>query len=128
MHERAATILIVDDEDLVRRLCVRYLTEAGYRVAEAPNGHEALERLGEGCPDLLITDSSMPELDGVGLILEARSRYPAIRVLRMSGSYGSSGSRDQVPPDIMTLDKPFGSEVLLAAVTGLLKPAPADPQ
>ena len=118
---RTSTILMVDDEDMVRLLCVRILTEAGYRASEARNGDEALELLSAGCPDLLITDSSMPVLSGFGLILEARSRYPSLPILRISGSYGSPGLRDQIPPDIMTLHKPFGGEELLAAVGRLLE-------
>ncbi len=113
---RTATILMVDDEDLVRFLCVRILTEAGYHASDARNGDEALELLSADTPDLLITDSSMPVLGGIGLILEARSRYPSLPILRISGSYGLPGIRDLVPRDITTLDKPFGGGELLAAV------------
>lgn len=120
----APAVLIVDDEDLVRHLCVRILSEAGFRVSEARNGLEALEQLHQACPDLMITDSSMPKVGGAHLIAEARSRFPDLAILRISGSFGASGVRDRLPPDVVTLDKPFANETFLAAVRRLL---PGDP-
>ncbi|HEX6091629.1 MAG TPA: response regulator [Gemmatimonadales bacterium] len=113
-------ILVVDDTDIARILCARVLREAGYAVVEARNGLEALEQLEGSCPDLLITDSTMPGMDGAALIAEARSRYPELPVLRTSGSFGLSGSRTYIPPDIRTLDKPYEPEELLGIVQELL--------
>jgi CheY-like chemotaxis protein len=115
-----ARILVVDDTDIARTLCARVLREAGYAVVEAGNGLEALEQLEGACPDLLITDSTMPGMDGTALIAEARSRYPDLPVLRTSGSFGLSGSRRYVPSDIRTLDKPYEADQLLAIVKDLL--------
>ena len=116
MEPPSPVILVVDDDDFVRGISVRILTDAGYRVSAARNGLEALEQLYQSCPDLLITDSTMPELDGTALIREARSRFPDLPILRISGSFGSSPARDHLPADIETLDKPFDHDELLAAV------------
>ena len=119
-------ILVVDDTDIARILCVRVLREAGYAVMEARNGLEALEKLDGPGPDLLITDSTMPGMDGTALIAEARSRLPHLPILRVSGSHGLSGTRTYLPPDIATLDKPFETEQLLAAVSSMLSPPDPD--
>ena len=118
------TILVVDDTDIARTLCARVLREAGYGVVEARNGLEALEQLEGACPDLLITDSNMPGMDGTALIAEARSRYPGLPILRTSGSYGLSGARSRVPSEVPTLDKPYEPEQLLETVEQLLSAAP----
>ncbi|HEU4828427.1 MAG TPA: response regulator [Gemmatimonadales bacterium] len=116
-------ILVVDDTDIARMLCVRVLREAGYTVIEARNGLEALERLAGPRPDLLITDSTMPGMDGAALIAEVRRRHPRLPILRTSGSFGLSGSRSYLPSDIRTLDKPFETDQLLDAVASLLAEA-----
>ena len=113
-------ILFVDDENSVRELCVRILTEADYRVSAARNGLEALEQLYRSCPDLLITDSSMPQFGGSALIQEARARFPDLPVLRISGSDGISGVRERLPADVVTLAKPFDPDDLLEAVARLI--------
>lgn len=113
-------ILVVDDADVARRFMTLALRKTGYRIAEARDGSEALDQLDGACPDLLITDSTMPGVDGTTLIIEARARYPKLPILRVSGSHGHSGIRATLPADVRTLDKPFGYDALLAAVQELL--------
>ena len=62
--ELSATILIADDNRLVQELLRDAFVEAGYAVITAATGREALERVGEARPDLVITDGEMPEMDG----------------------------------------------------------------
>ena len=100
------------------------LRENGYRVSEARDGMEGLEQLDGACPDLLITDSTMPWMDGSTLIAEARARYPRLPILRVSGSHGLSGIRAALPPDVPTLNKPFGYDAFIEAVTSLLPRPP----
>lgn len=100
-----------------RHFIVLALRQHGYRVSEAGDGVEALEQLKGACPDLLITDSTMPWIDGTTLIAEARARYPMLPVIGVSGSHGLSGIRAILPPDVPTLDKPFGYDTLLETVT-----------
>lgn len=60
-------ILIVDDEEKIRKVLRIHLGKAGYEVLEAEDGFEALKRIEEGLPDLVITDIMMPKLDGLEL-------------------------------------------------------------
>lgn len=67
------SILAVDDDELIRELLKVALTRAGYEVTLASDGHDALQRLGEATPDLIISDVMMPGLDGFALIERLRS-------------------------------------------------------
>jgi diguanylate cyclase (GGDEF)-like protein len=67
IQEKAQTVLVVDDDPMMRRVLVQLLESNGYLVREAEDGLEALESVSENCPDLLITDWEMPGLDGVEL-------------------------------------------------------------
>ena len=113
------TVLIVEDEEVLRLLAVRMLEELGYKVLEAANGFEALKLLGaRGCPvDLIVTDMIMPEMSGRELIERVRSRGIASLVLFMSGYTeddllieGLSGT------ETAFLQKPFTSERLTRKV------------
>ncbi|HUR94575.1 MAG TPA: HD domain-containing phosphohydrolase [Gemmatimonadales bacterium] len=78
--------LVVDDEPTVRRSLVRMLQAQGFNCYEAGSGREALgvlERIGEA--PLVISDMRMPELDGVGLLEEVRTRYPDTSVIMLTG-------------------------------------------
>jgi CheY-like chemotaxis protein len=66
-------VLVVDDTDAVRELERTILERAGYEVITAADGREALLRIAEGAPDIVLTDIEMPELDGIGLIDAIRS-------------------------------------------------------
>jgi CheY-like chemotaxis protein len=81
------TILVVEDEDLVRMLAKRTLERAGYRVVDAPNGHVALDLVREGNvqPDLLLTDIVMPGIDGRDLAATLETECPGMGVILMSG-------------------------------------------
>ncbi|MBN1606773.1 MAG: PAS domain S-box protein [Polyangiaceae bacterium] len=81
------TILVVEDDPMVRRLAVRVLREQDHRVLEAENGREALRACEAyaGDIDLVVTDVVMPEMNGRQLFEALRARRPAIQVLYMSG-------------------------------------------
>jgi two-component system chemotaxis response regulator CheY len=74
MVERRTRILVVDDANLVRLYYRRILEAAGYEIDEAINGVEALEKLLETAPDLLIVDINMPQMDGLTFLSELRRR------------------------------------------------------
>ena len=70
----AERILVVDDEDNARRAIVTILGEEGYEVAEAPNGADALARIAEFSPAVVLSDVRMPQLDGISLLRKAREQ------------------------------------------------------
>jgi PAS domain S-box-containing protein len=122
----AGTVLLVDDEDLVRASTADMLVDLGFEVIEARSGSEALARLDEaGAIDLLVTDHLMPGMTGVELAREIVARRPGLPVLVVSGYSDAVG----LAADLPRLEKPFRQADLLAALTGVLAgPAPADRQ
>lgn len=79
-----ATILIVDDDSL-RPALRRALEHEGYAVVEAGDGRQALEKLQEGPPALVITDMIMPDSEGLELIFALHRTHPQLPVIAMSG-------------------------------------------
>jgi CheY-like chemotaxis protein len=81
------TLLLVEDEEAVRRLARRVLEGAGYRVLEAANGPDALRMVQswEGPLDLVLTDVIMPGMSGQELSARLREQRPSLRILYVSG-------------------------------------------
>jgi two-component system, cell cycle sensor histidine kinase and response regulator CckA len=92
------TILLVEDEEQVRKLAAISLRDLGYRVLEAANAAEAVARVDSfhGKIDLLLTDVVMPGMGGPALAAQLRDRDPALRVLFMSGYTDDNVFRDGV--------------------------------
>lgn len=112
------TILLVEDEGMVRAVAERALTRKGYQVLVASNGEEALEILGrDGTEiDLLISDVVMPMMDGPTLVRQARERRPNLRIIFMSG-YAEEQLRKSIDvPGAAFLPKPFSVQELGEAV------------
>ena len=101
------TILVVDDDATLRCLLATALEDAGYRVAEAQDGIQALAQLGSCSPDLILTDLRMPRLDGIGLARLLVPHTPPIPLILMSA--------DPLPPNcsLPYIRKPFEIEALL---------------
>ena len=78
-------ILVVDDEPAIREVIKEYLSGVGYRVETAADGLEALTILGSREFDLVITDLSMPRLDGFGLMKQAHEIQPLATIIVLSG-------------------------------------------
>lgn len=74
----AVRVLVVEDDPIVRDFCVRLLRMKGYVVQATANGREALERLHEQQPDLVLTDLQMPEMGGIPLLQALRQQYPDV--------------------------------------------------
>jgi two-component system cell cycle sensor histidine kinase/response regulator CckA len=108
------TVLLVEDEDAVRRLSRRLLEADGYQVLEAPGGERAiaLARSHPGPIDLLLTDVVMPDLKGPEVAARVAKLRPAIQVLYMSG-YANVELAD-LGPGAVLLQKPFTPETLAA--------------
>ena len=115
----AGTILLVEDEDLVRRAMHEILESAGYQVLAAATPAAALELCANhtGRIDLLVTDMVMPGMRGRELAIRARERLPHLVVLFVSGYTGESVAA----ADGAFLAKPFTPDALTAKVRGLIK-------
>lgn len=122
MSSRA--ILVVDDEPEVREIVLTILRLAGYEVAGAEHGGEALRELEQRSYDVVITDLLMPDKDGVETIREVRKRFPQLRIIAMSG--GGHVAKEsylkmaQVFGANALLAKPFSRDELLRTVATVL--------
>jgi CheY-like chemotaxis protein len=120
------TILLVEDEDMVRKLAKNVLELFGYRILEAASGKEALEICeGAGCEiDLLLTDVVMPEMNGRELAVQLLACCPKIGILYMSG-YTDNAIVHQgvIDEGAHFVQKPFQTDVLLRKVREVLDSA-----
>ena len=122
-------ILLVEDEADVRQLAAEVLQSCGYQVVMAANGVEALRLCATMSPppDLLITDMVMPEMGGLELAGKLCERFPALRVMYISG-YPVGLNHHQVSiPDNAYLQKPFVPSALARRVRQLLEATPVFP-
>lgn len=122
---RKTRILVVDDQDSIRRALRAVLERAGYEVREARSGQDAVRLWREEASDLVITDIHMPDKGGIDTILELRALSPNIPAIAISGSGGST-CRDLLRDanllgPIRTLDKPFKLDEMLECVTDILR-------
>ena len=117
--ERPLSVLLVDDEDLVRFATGEMIRELGHRVTEAESGAEALEQLRDGLEvDVVITDYKMPRMDGAELARHIAGINPGVRVLIITGYTGTNDEAQDLP----RLAKPFGQAEIAAALTSLFAP------
>jgi DNA-binding NtrC family response regulator len=79
------TILIVDDEDGVRDSVREVLTDEGYRVLDTADGSRVLDMIKAERPELVLLDIWMPQVDGIGLLREIKTREPDVNVVMVSG-------------------------------------------
>ena len=115
------TILLVEDEDMVRAVAERALSRQGYTVLTAENGEVALDLLARNeRPDLLISDVVMPVMDGPTMVRQVRARYPDLPILFMSG-YAEEQLRKSIDLDnVSFLAKPFSVQQLAEAARDVL--------
>jgi DNA-binding NtrC family response regulator len=124
-------ILLIDDDETLRRPLERCLMRAGYDVRVAPDGQTGLKLWREEGADLVITDLCMPRRTGLEVIIEIQAFAPDAALLAMSGGFESGtldllGTASQAGA-VRTLPKPFTLEELLDAVRGLIG-LPSDEQ
>jgi two-component system, cell cycle sensor histidine kinase and response regulator CckA len=118
------TVLVVDDEEAVRRLACRMLTWTGYQALEARHGREALATIEEhnGPIHLVLTDIKMPGMNGRELGRQIESRWPGKPILYMSGFASEVFRAGLLEPGAPFLAKPFTQDDLVAKVRVLLDP------
>jgi DNA-binding response OmpR family regulator len=113
-------VLIVDDDSGIRLLLVTFLRYHGFRMLQACNGREALEKMRDDAADLVVLDLMMPEVSGWDVLAE-RSRDPSLR--RIPLIVTTAGNRNEVVDTVAglcvwaVLGKPFDLDALLASVT-----------
>ena len=115
-----ARILVIDDEDRIRRLLRRALEMEGHQVLEAREGNEGLQVIRTTPPDLVITDLMMPDKDGLEVLMALRHEAPELKVIAMSG-----GGRHKVTEPLLIAEplgafaavrKPFELDAMLETV------------
>jgi CheY-like chemotaxis protein len=119
---RPVRILVVDDDPDVRLVLRRMLESGGYEIGEARHGREAVETANERAYDVLITDLIMPEQEGIETIQTFHQIYPNIKIIAISGAYGSDYLRiakhlgaDEV------MQKPLRLDTVLSMVSRLIR-------
>jgi CheY-like chemotaxis protein len=123
---RRAVVLVVDDEPDLRQLTATLLISHGFDVVIARHGREALERLGEHCPDLVLLDLNMPVMDGWEFRMEQRRLVaPAlvnIPVLILTSAENADLHAARLEA-VGAIEKPFDPDELLDAVRMALRAA-----
>jgi DNA-binding response OmpR family regulator len=125
---KSAEVLVVEDEDDVRRLVRVLLERAGHTVVEAANGLEAISMLEGDAPDLVVLDVAMPELDGWQTLERIRdlSDVPVLMLTARAGELDKVRGLRSGADDYVT--KPFGRQELLARVEALLRRTSGPPE
>jgi DNA-binding response OmpR family regulator len=119
-----AKILVFDDEPSILLMIKKMLEKAGHEVDIALNGKDGMEQFERNRPDLVITDIIMPEKEGLETILELRKRYPALKIIAISGG-GRVGPDGYLPSAKllgadMVFQKPLVQKEFMKAVSILL--------
>lgn len=122
------TILLVEDEDMLRGLIRELLEIKGYTVLEASQGVEAIEVFKQnGKPvDLVLTDVVMPHMSGSDLVDKLRKEHPTLKVIFMSGYTGANNAaihKSLEMPGVAFLQKPFRLNALISQVEDLIQAA-----
>jgi CheY-like chemotaxis protein len=116
------TVLVVDDDALVREPIADYLREVGYDVLEAGDAQEAIDMVSHADHvDLVFSDVRMPgELDGVGLARWVKAHWPDMPVLLTSGYAGRSWPSSELGQEVRLLPKPYTQAQVLRHIRRLL--------
>jgi len=117
-------ILVVEDDAVVRQTVSMLLTLKGYKVTVAKNGFEALLRLQEALPEVLITDLNMPQMSGFELLSIVRRRFPSVIAIATSGAYMAGFVPSGVVADAFYAKGCDSSSSLLEVVASAIKHGP----
>ncbi len=117
------TILVVEDEDAVRKVIKTVIEEQGYKVLEARNGNEALEIILEHEVQItaIVTDIVMPKLSGNKLGEYISVLYPDVKILYISGYMDDDVLHNFMRSELFFLQKPFSSEQLLSKLKAVIE-------
>ena len=117
-------ILVIDDDEQIRKLLCRIMEQAGFEVKAAADGRKGLSLFEENFYDLVITDLIMPEQEGIETITFLRKNYPQVKIIAISGG-GRIGPETYLPAALelganRAFAKPFSIDQIINAVRELL--------
>ncbi len=115
-----AKILLAEDDTAIREMVQRALVGDGHTVVAASDGAAALEAAGEGPYDVLVSDISMPEPDGVALAEQMLASQPGLRVILMSAIADELQRAQSLGGGVRVLSKPVSLEQIRKDVAALL--------
>ena len=116
-----ADILVIDDDQQMRRLLIRILRRAGHTVHEAADGRAGIAAFKQHRPTLVISDIVMPDMEGIETILALHQEQPGLPIIAISGGSDPLYLRAAKGLGaVAALEKPFTADKLLALVDGLL--------
>lgn len=120
---RPGSILVVEDETLLRMMAVDMFEEAGFTVFEAANGEAGAQALADNPSiDGLFTDVEMPgDVSGLALAKIAHDLHPRVAILVVSGR--ATPRSDDLPPGAKFVGKPYDTQAVVGLFAGLLAPA-----
>jgi CheY-like chemotaxis protein len=127
MPNRKAQVLIVDDDQTLRRTLSAILAGSGYPVRSAEDGFSALAELRNRIPDIILSDLNMPGMSGFEFLSVVRRRFPAVQTIAMSAAYSGTA----IPPGVAAeafYEKGTNLAVLLQVVETLSQPKPPPPK
>ncbi|MBI4249073.1 MAG: response regulator [Elusimicrobia bacterium] len=122
MEAKAKTILVVDDERVIREMLRRTLEAEGYAVTVAADGEEALESIRGQRPDMILLDLVLPKKNGWEVCLEVRRRWASLKIpiIILTGTSLEQARQSKIGADDY-LSKPFQSEELKTRVAALFQ-------
>jgi len=118
------SVLVVEDDVMVRQTVSMLLINNGYRVSTANNGFDALLRLQEEVPDVMVTDLNMPEMSGFELLSVVRRRFPSVVAVATSAAYSSASVPPGVIADAFYAKGKVSSGTLLEIIKSAIKKVP----
>jgi CheY-like chemotaxis protein len=121
--EAGETVLVVEDEPVIRDLIVEVLQDLGYRALEAPDGLSGLRILqSRKRIDLLVTDVGLPGLNGRQLADQAREKRPDLKVLFITGyASNATAANGFLEPGMEIITKPFAIEALATKIRSMIQ-------
>lgn len=121
------TVLIVDDDDGVRRVLTRWVTDLGYQVVAASDADTALDQMRQHAVDVALCDVKMPGRDGIWLVDQLRRGYPRTSIVMATGLTELDPMVTLRPGVVGYIVKPFNRAELDAVIQRGLEALPKDP-
>ena len=120
-----ACVVVIDDQEPIRRIVRRALEQVGHQVLDAEDGELGLQLLERHPVDVVVSDIFMPGMDGIQMLRQIRKQFPAVKVIVMSGG-DSSGMLDlrrdaELLGAVKSLAKPFTTHEIVAVVSSVLE-------